>query len=83
MTNRRESDKPTNYKIRVAGSFDEDWLAYWFEEFEVTQQTDAETNLTGPVADEAALHGLLAKVRDLGLKLLLLERMEAKENEGD
>jgi hypothetical protein len=74
--NRREINQPVNYKIKVKGSFDEAWLAYWFEGFVVTQQTFGETTLTGPVADEAALHGLLAKVRDLGLKLLLLERME-------
>ena len=83
MTNQSEIDQPAIYKIRLKGSFDEAWLAYWFEGFVVTQHSDGATTLTGPVADEAALHGLLAKAGDLGLKLLLLERMEYRQSEGD
>jgi hypothetical protein len=76
MTDHREKVPPTNYVIRVRGSLDAAWLAYWFEGFEVTQKTDRGTTLIGTLADQAALHGLLAKIRDLGLELLFLERIE-------
>jgi hypothetical protein len=75
MTNRREIDQLPNIKFRVKGSFDDAWLAYWFEGFVVTQQVAGETTLTGLVVDEAALHGLLAKIGNLGLELLFLERI--------
>lgn len=75
MTNGRKFDQPGSYRIRLQGSFDENWLAYWFDGFVVTEQNAHETTLTGSVSDESALHGLLAKIRDLGLKLLLLERL--------
>lgn len=77
MTNGREFDQPANFRIRVQGTFDGNWLAYWFDGFVVIDQNAGGTTLTGSVLDEAALHGLLAKIRDLGLKLLLLERMDS------
>jgi hypothetical protein len=77
MTKRRESDRPATYQFRVKGSFDEAWLAYWFDGFVVKQQAGGATTMTGAVADEAALHSVLAKVRDLGMELLYLERMES------
>ena len=75
MTNGREFDQPGSYRIRLQGSFDEKWLAYWFDGFVVAEQNASETTLTGSVLDEPALYGLLARIRDLGLKLLLLERL--------
>jgi hypothetical protein len=76
MTDQRDYEQPHKYRIRVKGIFDKDRLAYWFENFVVTSQTINETTLIGQVPDEAALQGLLAKVSNLGLQLLLVERIE-------
>lgn len=74
MSNGREFDQPGTYEIRVKDILDEKWSG-WFDGFTVTQQGDGETLLTGPVADQAALHGLLSKVRDLGLPLLSIQQI--------
>jgi hypothetical protein len=58
-----------NYEIRVKGVLDSGWSA-WFDGLRVTTDNRGETIIAGPVADQAALHGLLAKIRDLGLELL-------------
>ncbi len=73
MTNGRNFDKPGIYHIRVKGNLDRRW-SDWFDGFGITPQAGDETLLTGPVADQAALHGLLNKIRDLGLPLLLVKR---------
>jgi hypothetical protein len=57
------------YEIRVRGVLDSRWSA-WFEGLQVTSDEAGQTVIAGPVADQAALHGLLAKVRDLGLPLI-------------
>ena len=75
MTNGRAFSKPSLYHIRVKGILDEKW-SDWFDGFAITPQADDETLLAGPVADQAALHGLLAKIRDLGLPLLSVQRVE-------
>ena len=75
MANGREFDKPGFYHIRVKGTLDQRW-SDWFDGFTITPQAGDETLLIGPVADQAALHGLLGKVRDLGLPLLLVKREE-------
>jgi hypothetical protein len=59
----------THYEIRVEGELDARW-SDWFEGLEVTSDASGQTTITGPVADQAALHGLLTRVRDLGLKLV-------------
>jgi len=59
----------TIYVIRLNGLLDDTW-AEWFEGLAITRETDGTTTLSGPVLDQAALHGLLIKVRDLGLPLL-------------
>jgi hypothetical protein len=61
------------YHIRVRGELDPAWT-HWFEGMQIVPQADHATLLAGPVADQAALHGLLRKIRDLGLVLLLVER---------
>ena len=60
---------PTSYEIRVAGHLTPQW-ADWFEGLTITLEEDGDTVLTGPVIDQAALFGLLKKVRDLGLSLV-------------
>jgi hypothetical protein len=62
-------------EIRVKGQIDEQW-SEWFEGLSVAHTEDGETVLTGSVADQAALHGLLAKLRDLGLSLLSVNSAE-------
>lgn len=61
--------EPAQYAIRVAGRLDQRW-AEWFDGLTLTHQGDGSTVLQGPVADQPALHGLLHKIRDLGLPLL-------------
>jgi len=65
---------PTIYEIRVAGHLSPQW-ADWFEGMTITLEEDGNTLLTGPVADQAALHGLLKKVRDLGLSLVSVNQV--------
>jgi hypothetical protein len=61
--------EPGQYAIRVAGHLDQRW-ADWFDGLTLTRQDDGTTVLEGPVVDQAALHGLLQKIGDLGLLLL-------------
>jgi hypothetical protein len=75
MSNGREFDKPGVYQVRVKGTFDERW-SEWFDGFTIIPQADNETLLTGSVTDQIALHGLLSKIRDLGLPLLSVVRIE-------
>jgi hypothetical protein len=60
-------------EIRVQGQIDETW-SEWFGGLTIVHTDEGETTLTGSVTDEAALHGLLAKIRDLGLQLLSVNR---------
>jgi hypothetical protein len=64
-----------HYEIRVRGVLDGGWSA-WFDGLRVTSDDRGQTTIAGPVADQAALHGLLAKVRDLGLELLEVRRTD-------
>jgi hypothetical protein len=64
-----------SYKIRVKGHIGEDWSS-WFEGMTIRHEESGETVLTGPLVDEAALHGVLAKIRDLGLPLIEVKREE-------
>jgi hypothetical protein len=62
------------YEIRVKGVLDQRWTA-WFEDLQITSDGQ-ETVISGPVADQAALHGLLTKVRDLGLFLISVRHLD-------
>lgn len=62
-------DESGFYEIRLKGHLDDRW-ADWFEGLTITLEEDGDTLLTGPVVDQAVLHGLLKKVRDLGLPLV-------------
>ena len=63
------------YEIRVEGILDEKWSG-WFDGLTITPQTSGETLLSGPVADQSALHGLLNKIRDMGLPLSSVIRVD-------
>jgi hypothetical protein len=65
-------------EIRVKGHLDEDW-APWLEGFAFTHTPQDETVLTGEVADQAALYGLMAKLRDLGVRLSAVDVRDAGE----
>ncbi|MGD9030967.1 MAG: hypothetical protein PVG25_14265 [Anaerolineae bacterium] len=67
-------------EIRIKGRIDEHW-SDWFEGLTITYTDQGETLLTGEVADQAALYGLLAKLRDLGLALVSVEHVE-RDQEG-
>jgi len=68
----RASSPPIGYTLRVAARLDARWAAR-FDGFTLTDHGDGTTTLTGGVADQAQLHGLLARIRDLGLVLVSLE----------
>ena len=67
--------EPGLYEIRIKGHLDGRW-ADWFEGLTITLEDNGDTLLTGPVVDQAALFGLLRKVRDLGMTLLSVIRVE-------
>ena len=70
-----DTSQPTTYQIRVKGHLGSQWED-WFGGLTVTLEDNGETLLTGPVADQAALHGLLRKVRDLGIPLVSVVRVD-------
>ena len=74
MTNPHKYYSSTDYRIRLKGCLDPKW-SDWFEQMAISTE-GGETILTGPVADQAALHGLLIRIRDLNLTLLSVERIE-------
>jgi hypothetical protein len=74
-------DEPGLYEIRIKGHLDNRW-ADWFDGLTITREENGDTLLTGPVIDQAALHGLLRKVRDLGLPLVAVIRVEPKQADG-
>ena len=67
--------RPVHYEIRVRGVLDRHWSG-WFDGLQVSSDNRGQTRIAGPVTDQAALHGLLAKVRDLGLELLEVRRTD-------
>lgn len=70
-----DRSRPIVYQIRIAGHLGSQW-ADWFGGLAITRQDNGETLLTGPVVDQAALHGLLKKVRDLGIPLISVVPIE-------
>lgn len=63
------------YRITVKGHLDREW-SDWFDGLTITTEDNGETVLSGPVVDQTALHGVLIRIRDLGLPLLSLTRIE-------
>jgi hypothetical protein len=62
---------PAGYQLRIAGHLDQHWSA-WFGNLDLAHEEDGTTSLTGAIADQAELHGLLTKLRDLGVTLISL-----------
>ena len=69
MVDDRSDEERAVYQIRVQGIIGRQWSA-WYDDLEIVPLADGETLLTGPVVDQAALHGILAKIRDLNLSLI-------------
>ena len=84
MSEERQPGQRTIYQIRVRGILDRKW-SDWFDGMDISTQGNADTLMTGPVIDQAALHGLLHKIRDIGLPLLSVNivRLQEKDDEGD
>ena len=75
MSNDWQLEGQAVYQINVKGLLDSKW-SDWFDGFAITPMGNGETLLTGPVADQAALHGLLNKIRDIGLPLLSVNMVD-------
>jgi hypothetical protein len=71
-------DQPEIYQIRLKGHLGREWTD-WFEGLTITLEENGDTLLTGPLVDQSALHGLLKKVRDLGLPLVSVVPFQSNE----
>jgi hypothetical protein len=74
----RGSDRPDTYQIILQGHLSSQW-SDWFEGFTITLDERGQTILVGPVIDQPALHGLLKKIRDLGIPLISVNRLDPDE----
>jgi hypothetical protein len=81
MTPTPRRQEPAGYRLRVDGHLDQHWSS-WFGNLTVTQEDDGTTSLTGAISDQAALHGLLNKIRDLGVALISVEIIDASRGAG-
>ena len=72
------NNEPTAYQIRIKGHLGAQW-SDWFEGLSITLEEHGDTLLSGPVADQAALHGLIKKVRDLGMPLISIMCVESDQ----
>ena len=75
-------DEPSLYQIRLKGHLGQQWASY-FDGFTLTNSENGEALLIGMITDQAALHGVLAKIRDLGLPLLSVNRLVSGEASDD
>ena len=78
--NPRPPDVAATYELRIGGHLDRHWST-WFDGFTVTHENDGTTTLRGVVRDQSDLHGLLAKVRDLGTTLISVTQLEVTDND--
>jgi hypothetical protein len=73
---------PTYYQITIKGHLDDHWSA-WFDNLTISNQANGQAVLRGPLPDQAALHGILIKIRDLGLPLLAVTTVATGESPHD
>ena len=73
---------PACYRLRIGGHLDHHWSA-WFDDLTLTHESDGTTSLSGRVSDQAQLHGLLMRVRDLGVTLISVAVIDPSDNAGD
>ena len=73
---------PTYYQITIKGHLDTHWSA-WFDNMAISNEASGEAILHGPLADQAALHGVLIKIRDLGLPLLAITTVATSETKDE
>ena len=71
-------DGHQTYEMRIVGHLDDRW-SNWFEEFTISRSDDGTCTLTGPVTDQAQLHGILARLRDIGATLLSLRTVDSDD----
>jgi len=72
--------QPSGYRLRINGHLDQHWSS-WFGDFTLTREDDGTTCLTGAIADQAELHGLLGRIRDLGVTLISVEVVDVTTTE--
>ena len=76
-SSKSDADRPTVYQIRIKGHLNRQRMD-WFEGLTITLEEDGNTLLSGPVIDQSALHGILKKIRDLGMPLLSVNSAETR-----
>jgi hypothetical protein len=83
MSNEQKSeydlDQPKLFQIRIQGHLSQQWQD-WFEGLRITLEEDGNTLLSGPVVDQSALHGILKKIRDLGIPLLSINSTDPNQS---
>ena len=79
MSQTAKRQAPGGYRLRVKGHLDQRWSA-WFDDLTLTRESDGTTSLSGAVTDQAEPHGLLTKIRDLGIPLISVDDIELPNN---
>lgn len=82
QTHSLSRDGPTVYQITIQGCLDETWST-WFDGLTICSIDDGKTLIVGPIADQPALHGVLKKIRDLGLPLLDVSQLDKQKGDAD
>jgi hypothetical protein len=76
MTHTAQRRAPSAYRLQIDGHLDQHWSS-WFGDLTLIREDDGTTSITGLIADQAALHGLLSRIRDLGIVLISVARVDS------